>query len=269
MVLAMLCVGMFVSSGFGGITFGNVDGAYGWTWVESEAATSSVPGATPWYANGYSGWAGGNDSCMLFNGSGDATYDYTVPVAMTNAKMFVQAVSQYNDDYRWNTIHLGDATTPYIGWFNLYQPLKIYESVDLGSFAAGDVQMTVHQGGYDSARMDGFFLSNGPLVSSGVTLQDSTYRMTAPSFAGALPVIDKAPFAPTISGGPMGATVWVNGIQIVDPAYLISVPGDYNLVVKGAAGDILSGASFSYVPEPASLSLLALSVLGLLRRRHS
>jgi len=145
------------------------------------------------------------------------------------------------------------------------------ESQALGAMAAGDTTLTFQIEVYNEVRMDGFFVSNGPLVSSGVVNFPAIGAdlMTSPTFSGDLPMLSTVPFTPTVTGAPSDATYWVNGVEQVGGFSLIDTAGDYNLVVKTSYGAILSGASFSYtpVPEPVTLAMLAAGGLAMLRRR--
>ncbi len=279
-VLAALATGVSVASA--GVSFTNLSGAASWVWVEAESySAKSGTFNAGWIANPsaqYSGWtdAGRNNGMLIIGGSSDTgsyfVSSITIPTTMTNAYMYVHGIGS---QFATVNVHsgIGASVATQLGSYTMYGS-NVWKSLTLGSYAAGDTisltQAAVNN--WQNTRIDGFFVASQALTTSTTALNGSYYWMQAPTFTDAVPTITGEAFTPTVSGAPVGATYWVNGVYQPNGFGVITNSALYNLVVKTSNGDLLAGTSFNFVavaaPEPLSAAMLSVGGLALLRRRR-
>ena len=170
---------------------------------------------------------------------------------------------------------LADATAGFVGMNAVSSGNEVW--VNAGTDATFDLTFTSGQGGFDS--MDAILGANGVTdltFAYSAAWQAAFDSVTDPSYDWSY--YDQDAFISSGNSGSVGAsllagTVTINTLGLADGDYIVQidsgVDGFSELKLAGAGEDIYGiGTIHIPVPEPASLSLLAIAGLAGLRRRR-
>jgi len=279
--MMMLVMAGFVTTvaGATNISISGLNGAQHWAWYEAEdTATAGMSLAGLWRdTTVVSGWWFNPDAVLnSFNWNGYEEwieFQFTAPADFANAQLYFRYGSTHTNtsSVLIDGVNVTSYTINATSDYTIPTTLEANNFAAIGALSAGTHTVRlVHPYSYNERGFDGFMIYDGPYgnIFNSLDNYGGPVYMQAPDTL-ASPVIGSSA-TPVIAGTGSGTlTMYLNGAAY--DGSTISTPGDYNLKVLMIDGGnhifAMSGANFTLVPEPMTMSLLGLGALLAWRKR--